>query len=257
MQVFKILIADDERLAREAIKLALPSSVAYNIVAECSDGTDTIAKIKEHLPDIVFLDIQMPECTGLEVLRSLPAKYQPYLIIVSAYDNYALEAYEYDASDYLLKPFTQDRFDKAFQKAIKSRDAAVLSEQLIAIRSLSDKVKHIAKPATVYKSRISIKDGAKIIVVPCDEIVFFEAKNDYLSVQTTEKKYLYNEALSTLEELLDPSIFARIHRSSIVNIKFIKELSSHYNGDYTIVLKNGASLKLSRNYREKLLQIIG
>ena len=252
MQPLKILIADDELLARQAIKLALPGGDGMHIVAECSDGDEAAEKIKQHLPDVVFLDIQMPAKTGFEVLQSLPSGYYPYLIIVSAHDNYALEAYEHDAADYLLKPFTQERFDKAFQKAVRQLSSR---KEHGALKPFTERVMHLAE--STYKNRISIKDGAKITVVPCDEVLFIEASGDYVSVITHKKKYLHAESLTALELSLDPAVFARTHRSFIVNITFIKELNSHYNGDYTVVLQNGATVKLSRNCREQLMQLIG
>ena len=256
MQPCKILIADDEPIARHAVKFALPGpGYEYNII-ESGDGAETIAKIRERLPDIIFLDVQMPLYSGLEILQLLPVNYHPYIVIISAHDNFALNAFEHDASDYLLKPFTQSRFDKAFRKAWDKWQAGKVREQISTIDSLSDRLQKMLSP-NGYKSRLSIKDGAKIFVVPCDDIIFIEAEGSYTAVHTTNRKYLHNETLNTLETTLDPALFTRIHRSSIVNTRYIKELISHYNGDYTIVMQNGNELKLSRNYREKLLQLIG
>jgi two-component system LytT family response regulator len=239
MQLCNILIADDELLARQAIKLALPVDDIICVVAECTDGADTITQIKKHLPDIIFLDIQMPGNNGIEVLESLPQDYDPYLIIVSAYDNYALSAYEHDAPDYFLKPFTQQRFDKVFAKAMKHWEANKPKVQTGA-----------------HRRRVIIKKGTKMIVVPGEEIAFIEANGDYTSVHTADRTHLHNESLNALEHALDPALFVRTHRSYIVNVKFIKELKSHSNGDYTVMLRSGQSLKLSRNYRNRLLQLM-
>ena len=252
----KILIADDELLARQAIKIALSAAVGVDVVAECSDGDDAVHRILQYLPDVIFLDIQMPSKTGFEVLRSLPVGYFPYLIIVSAHDSYALEAYEHDASDYLLKPFTQERFDKAFQKAVRQIQLREHDKDETKHKSFAERMVQLSENA-VYRNRISIREGARIIVVPCEEVLFIEASGDYVSVVTYKKKYLHAGSLTALEKSLDPLVFARTHRSFIVNIKCIKELNSHYNGDYTIVMQNGASAKLSRNYREQLMQLIG
>ncbi len=257
MQRCKILIADDELLARKAIKLALPSNDVLLVVAECSDGEDAVAKIQQHFPDVIFLDIHMPLVNGFEVLEKLPANYDPYLVIVSAHDGYALKAYEHNAADYLLKPFTQARFDKAFQKAYSRWEAGREQDHSSLMRSLSQRMQQLLEPTTSYKSRISIKDGAKIHVVLCDEIMFIEASGDYTSIHSKTNKYLHSETLNNMEATLDPVVFARIHRSCVVNIRFIKELISHYNGDYTVALQNGHLLKLSRNYRAHLLQLIG
>ena len=250
----KILIADDELLARKAIKIALPQTDNIDIVAECADGEDAVSKIQKHLPDVIFLDIQMPLLNGFEVLEALPANYDPHLIVVSAHDH-AVKAFEHDASDYLLKPFTQDRFTKAFQKAFERWKSGKTGSRPAGSFPLATRVQQIVPG--LYKSRISIKDGIKILLIPCEEVIFIEASGDYTSVHTTGKKYLHTETLKTLESVLDPAVFVRIHRSCIVNVRFIKELISHYNGDYTVALGNGGRLKLSRNYRAQLLQVLG
>jgi two-component system LytT family response regulator len=250
MRQCKILIADDEMLARHAIKLALPQNSSTQIVAECADGEDAVAKIQQHLPDVIFLDIQMPLLSGFEVLDALPANYDPHLIIVSAHD-YAVKAFEHDAADYLLKPFTQMRFNKAFEKALRSWESGSTNAE----GSFSKRIQQII-PIERYRKLITIKDGIKMVVIPCEEVTYIEACGDYTSIHTATKKYLHNETLKTFEIVLDPVSFARIHRSFIVNIRFIKELISHYNGDYTVALKNGELLKLSRNYRAQLLQLM-
>jgi two-component system LytT family response regulator len=257
MQTCKILIADDEKLAREAIKLQLADNENVQIIAECADGAEALQHIQEHLPSIIFLDIQMPSLTGFEVLQALPSEYQPSLIIVTAHDNYAVRAYEHDAVDYLVKPFTEERFNKAFQKAYKQWELNAAQQNTNSTASFTERVINVLEQSNTYRSRIVVKDGIKLFVVPCDDIIFIEAKGDYTAIQTADKKYLHNESLAKLEESLEPSAFRRIHRSSIVNIHFIKELSSHYNGDYTVILNNGHTLKLSRNYRKQLLEKIG
>jgi two-component system, LytTR family, response regulator len=253
MQQYKILIADDELLARQAIKLALPAGDDIQVVAECSDGEEAIGRIRQYLPEIVFLDIQMPLLTGFEVLKSLPENYFPYLVIVSAHDNYALEAYENDAADYLLKPFTQQRFDKVFLKAKRHAELNSTQKYLPVSAPFNERM---AALTGSYRSRINIKDGVRTVIVPCEDVLFMEATGDYVTINTARKKYLHSETLTALEKSLDPAVFVRTHRSFIVNINFIKELNSHYNGDYTVVLQNGSSLKLSRNYRELLRQRI-
>lgn len=256
MQTCKILIADDEKLAREAIKLQLAGRENTEVVAECADGAEALQKIKEHLPSIIFLDIQMPSFSGFEVLEALPADYLPFLIIVTAHDHYALKAYEHDALDYLVKPFTDERFTRAYQKAYRQWQLNTMPVDTANTRSLTERMLKAVEQNNPYKSRIVVKDGIRLFVVSCEEIIFIEAKGDYTAIHTKEKKYLHNESLNKLEESLEPSSFRRIHRSSIVNIHFIKELSSHYNGDYTVLLNTGQTLKLSRNYRKQLLEKI-
>jgi two-component system LytT family response regulator len=252
-----ILIADDESLARQAIKLQLANYDNIRIVAECSNGEQTLLQILEHQPDIIFLDIQMPGLSGLEVLSKLSNSYQPFIIFATAYDIYAIQAFDNDAVDYLLKPFSDERFDKAFQKAYKlwsdkQKQTPQTSGIVDRLKLLLEHVNSLTNtPVTV-----TIKDGSKIFIIDSSDILFIESQGNYSSVVTKERKYLYKETLSALEELLSTVGFIRIHKSYIVNRSYIKELHSHYNGDYTVLLKTGHELKLSRNYREQLLHLL-
>ena len=254
MERFSVLIADDERLAREAVKLELYQFPNASIVSECKNGREAFNNIIEIRPDIIFLDIQMPYLNGLEVLDQLPGTYSPSIIIVSAFDNYALKAFENDAIDYLVKPFTSERFARAFTKAIKLSSAASTKEfaGAGAIQELKRLLSATLAPAL---STISIKDGLKIYVVNFDDIVYFEASGNYVSVVTKEKKYLHRDTLQSLEGSL-PEVFARIHKSVIVNSFFISQFDSLLNGDYTVSLKTGHQLRLSRNFKSKLQHLM-
>jgi two-component system, LytTR family, response regulator len=251
MPPYKVLIADDELLSRRAVKMALPADGSIEIVAECADGATALEQITRLLPHIVFLDVQMPSLTGMEVLEGLPAGYAPALIIVTAHDDHAVKAFEHEATDYLVKPFTQARFDIAFSRACKElqakQNAAPLAERLAVS----------AAPRTAYRSRLSIREGVKLIIVPCDDICFIEAGGEYINVHTHDRKYLYSDTLQAMEAALDPAVFVRTHRSFIVNVRYIRELASHHNGDYTIIFRNGRTAKLSRNYRQHLLHVMG
>jgi two-component system LytT family response regulator len=252
-----ILIADDETLARQAIKLRLENYARIRIVAECANGKEALLQILQHKPDIIFLDIQMPGLSGLEVLAKLPNTYHPFIIFATAFDVYALQAFENDAVDYLLKPFSDKRFDKAFQKAYrlwgdKQQQTSQTTGIVDRLKLLFEHVSSLSnKPVTV-----TIKDGSKIFIIGSVDILFIESHGNYASVVTKERKYLYKETLSALEELLSAVGFIRIHKSYIVNRAYIKELHSHYNGDYTVLLKTGHELKLSRNYRDQLLHLL-
>jgi len=256
MPELKILIADDEYLARQAIKLALPGGHNYSI-SEAESGDEAIAHMQRSRPDLIFLDIQMPVQTGMQVLRALPGGYTPYVVIVSAYDDYAVEAFEYRAADYLLKPFTQERFDKALQRALTQMEEKSAAGGLAQLLERWVAVDHLPKGRAGYKERLSVKEGERVIVVPCADIQYLQADGEYTALHTTGRKYLHNSTLSALGDELDPKIFARIHRSVIVNVGSIAELRSQHNGDYTVLLKSGAELKLSRNYRTELMQLIG
>lgn len=255
MQDYTILIADDEKLAREAVKFQLANYPHVQILAECTNGKQALEQILQQKPDIIFLDIQMPVLNGLEILQQLPAAYHPAIIFVTAYDTYALQAFENDAIDYLLKPFTDNRFDKAFQKALKICKSQQSNESLPEA-NLTERLKKVLQQFQHESTNtISIKDGAKFYILPLQDIMYVEAAGDYLVVFTVEKKYLHKETLSNLENTL-PSHFVRIHKSYIVNTVFIKELHSQFNGDYTVLLKGGQQLKLSRNYRERLSHLL-
>ena len=257
MPPIKILIADDEQLARKAVALALVSSgYAYHVI-EAADGADAQKKICEHLPVIIFIDIQMPVLNGFEVLALLPKNYSPYIIVVSAHDTFAIKAFEHDASDYLLKPFTQQRFDQAFQKAWRQCHAEVTGMGITDFAPLAQRLQDLLGGPVVHKSRLSVKEGARLLIVPCSDIMYIEAEGEYAAIHTAKRKLLHHEPLYALEKQLDPNDFVRIHRSGIVNIKFIRELVSQYNGDYIVVMNNGHELKLSRTFREKVMQLIG
>jgi two-component system LytT family response regulator len=250
----KILIADDEMLAREAIKLQLRQAEGIVIVAECSDGKETLAAITAHQPDIIFLDIQMPYLTGLGVLEQLEGPYCPVVIFVTAYDSYALQAFEHDAIDYLVKPFTEARFQKAFQKAYKTW-GSFLQAQNPAFHSWQEfkkAISHFSLKET--QSTISIKDGSKVYIIPLEELSYIEASGNYTTFFTPERKYLHKETLQNLEEKL-PASFARIHKSVIVNTAFIKEFHSLLNGDFIVKLKTGHELRLSRNYKDRIAHL--
>lgn len=251
MPICNILIADDEKLAREAIKLQLPKDGTVQVVAECNNGYDALQKIAELKPGIIFLDIKMPLLTGMEVLENLPSNYHPYLIIASAHDEYALQAYEHDAVDYLLKPFSDERFKKAFAKAYHQWQMNETHKN--SVGSLAGTLKEVMAHST---NTLSVKEGTRIHLLPYHNIVFIEAAKDYVSIHTNERKYLHKETMQQLEQMLAPAGFARIHKSYIVNTQAIKKFDSLYNGDFTVELHNGQQLKLSRNYRDNLRHLI-
>lgn len=250
----KILIADDEKLAREAIKLSLMQVEGIRIVAECSNGKETLAAITEHKPDMLFLDVQMPYLTGFDVLHKLDDRYSPVVIFVTAYDNYALQAFEHDTVDYLVKPFTDARFQQAFRKAYKRWH--LLSNQLdparLSLEALQQQIRRLSLEKD--KPTISVRSGSKVYILPLEEVSHIEAAGNYTVFFTQGKKHLHKETLQALEERL-PLSFSRIHKSVIVNTAFISELHSLLNGDFLVTLKSGHEVKLSRNYRERIAHL--
>jgi two-component system, LytTR family, response regulator len=258
MMKIKTLIVDDEPLARKAIRLMLKHDAEIEIVGECDNGQSAVELIHTHKPDLVFLDIQMPEMNGFEVLETVGARKMPAVVIfVTAYDEYAIHAFEVNALDYLLKPFSDERFEKALQRAksqLAQREINDLSQKLIALvgdyKEEPPPNKQVSK--SDYTSRFMIKSGGRISFVKVDEIDWIEAADYYVKLHTGRKSHLIRETMNVLEKKLDPRAFIRIHRSTIVNIERIKELQPHFNGDYIVLLNDGTELKLSRTRREQL-----
>lgn len=230
----------------------LSNDSEIEIVGECSNGKEAVESIKTLNPQLVFLDVQMPEIDGFNVLESVDWLNPPTFILVTAYDQFALKAFEVNAFDYLLKPFSEDRLKatliRAKEQIQKQQDQNSESQLL----NLLDKLKSINQ----YISRLTIKDKGKIIFVSVDEIEFIEAEGNYLEINTGIA-HLIRMRLHHLEAKLNPNKFIRIHRSTIVNIDCIKEMQPLFNGDQTIIMKSGKKLTMSRNYREKLKSLLG
>jgi two-component system LytT family response regulator len=248
----RVLIADDEPLARERLRTLLAAEPWLEIVAECPSGTDAIAAIDSIQPDLVFLDVQMPGATGFEVIEAVGADRMPPVIFVTAFDRYALRAFDVHALDYLLKPFDRERFEVALGRArqqLERKPDGDLERRLLAL--VQD-----LKP-TNRLERFVIKSGGRVFFVRADEIDWIEAAGNYVKLHVAGEAHLFRETMSALESRLDPDTFFRIHRSHIVNIERVKELQPWFNGEYVVFLRNGTRLTLSRGYREKLQERIG
>jgi two-component system LytT family response regulator len=269
----RTLIVDDEPHAREGISLRLKEYSQVEIVGECSSGREAVKAINTLHPDLVFLDIQMPEMTGIEVVRQCSPASSPIVIFVTAYDKYAVKAFEYHALDYLLKPISDDRFRDTMKIALTEighknlekytkRLRAVVNDYLSGVDAgVADEATvplPAAKvPAANYLSRLMIKSKDSILVLPVEEIEWIEAAGDYVYIRANAHKYMIRETLSSLIEKLDPNVFVRIHRSVIVSAKKIKTLRQNEHGDYDVFLEDGTKLKMSRTYRESLQSIVG
>lgn len=254
----RTVIVDDEPLARRNIRLLLKDDSEIEILGEASNGQEALALINKHSPDLVFLDIQMPEMDGFGVLENIDAVQLPVIVFVTAYDQYALKAFEYHALDYLLKPFDDARFAKALAQAklqVEQKELKDLSERLVAL--LENRERPPEEPArTRYVSRWLIKSAGRVFFLKTDDIDYVQAEDYYVKLHVGRKGHLLRETMNEMEAKLDPSQFLRIHRSSIVNIERIRELQQHFNGEYIVLLQDGTELKLSRSRREQLQNLL-
>jgi two-component system LytT family response regulator len=254
LEKIRTLIVDDEPLARRNLRLLLEKDSQIEILDECRNGREAVKAVNELAPDLIFLDIQMPEMDGFEVIANVGAAQIHAIIFVTAFDQYALKAFEVHALDYLLKPFDDTRFKKALQQAkaqIEQREINKISKKLLAL--LEDREsKRVYTPPKTYLTRIMVKLANRVVLLRVDEIDWIEADGNYAKLHVGRKAHLLREKMHDLEAQLDPQNFVRIHRSIIVNLERIKELHPHFNGDYIVVLEDGVQLKLSRSRREQL-----
>lgn len=251
-QNYRVIVVDDESLARLNICSLIENDDELELIKECENGYEAISAIDTLAPDLVFLDVQMPEVNGFQVLERIDLEKVPALIFVTAYDQYAIKAFEVNALDYLLKPVEESRFKKAVKQAkdfLKQRDLSSLSQRLIGLLE-NNKTSHRQPPA--FLERIVIKSTGRIIFLSVNEIDWIEADDYYVNIHTAERKYLLRETMNNLENSLNPKQFQRIHRSLIVNIERIKEIQSDFNNKSVVILQNGKKLKMSRPLQDLL-----
>jgi two-component system LytT family response regulator len=249
----RVLIADDEPLARERLRMLLSQEDWVEIAGECHNGAEAAAAIQRLRPDLVFLDVQMPGASGFDVIQRVGVARMPPVVFVTAYDRYALRAFDVHALDYLLKPFDRERFQQALARArqhLERRDAGELERRLLElVQDLRSSPQRL--------ERFVIKSGGRVFFVRTDEIDWIEAAGNYVKLHVGNEAHLLRETMNALEAQLDPDVFYRIHRCHIVNIERVKELQPWFNGEYVVFLRSGARLTLSRGYREKLQDRIG
>jgi two-component system LytT family response regulator len=249
MPKIRVLIVDDEPIARRGIGQQLKGEPEIEIVGECANGMEAVAAIKTKSPDLVFLDVQMPEMDGFEVIEAVGVERMPRVIFVTAYDQYTLRAFEVHALDYLLKPFDRDRFVKALNHAKSSLQHGEFNRQLI--RLLDDRLAS-RKPL----ERLVVKAGGRIYFLNVEEVDWIEAADNYVELHVGRESHLLRETISGLAARLDPARFLRIRHSTIVNIERVKELRPLFRGEYLIVLRDGMELTSSRRYRKNLDAIL-
>lgn len=246
----KVIIIEDEAPAREIVKTFLKDHADVTLCAEYSDGFAGIKGIKEHKPDLIFLDVQMPKITGFEMLELMEE--HPEIIFTTAYDQYAIKAFEMNAIDYLLKPFARDRFNQALEKARtkianNTKEKATASAQKI-LETLDE------KSETIF--RIVVKKGGDIHVVPVEELTYIEAKDDYVMLYTAKGRYLKEKTMKYYESHLDPQQFVRVHRSYIVRVDEVKRLEPYGKSSYIAILSNGQKANVSLSGYKKLKEVL-
>lgn len=250
MSVLRALIVDDEPLARERLRGMLRTERAIEVIGECCTGTEAIATIKGTELDLIFLDMQMPGCDGLQVLAQIPADNRPGIIFVTAHEQYAVDAFEVEAIDYLLKPFDRERLQTALRRA---------SEHLRTRRTEGLRQKRAISPANLSvpgkkSGRLTVKVDGRFVFLRPEEIVWIEADDNYVILHLISGRLLVRETMAAIESRLDPVQFTRINRSAIVQLDQIKELQPTFHGDFTVLLNNGIKLALSRSQRGQLLK---
>ena len=253
MTKIRTLGVDDEPMGRERVLSLLEQEEDVEVIGECSDGTQAIAAIQQHSPDLVFLDVNMPGANGFGVIDAVGADRMPNVIFVTAYDEYALKAFEYHALDSLLKPVNRDRFKETLKHArasLERRRAGDLGRRLLAL--VND-----IKPDAPRLERLVVKSGGRVFFLRTDELDWIEAAGNYVRLHLGDESHLFRETMNRMEARLDTRRFARIHRSRIVNTERIKELQPWFNGEYVVILRNGTRLTLSRGYRDRLQEQLG
>jgi two-component system, LytTR family, response regulator len=249
----RILIADDEELARDVLLMFLGENASCEIVAVCKSGAETLQAIEAQKPDIIFLDIQIPNGTGLEVLQKIQGDKMPVVVFVTAFDEHAIEAFNLAAVDYLLKPFDRERFAKSLNRALSQVELRRKNNATLPTEIYDKLFERLnLQLSQTFATRFMIRENGRVRFVNVDETEAILAADDYVELLQKGKKILLYETLTDLEKLLDPQKFCRVHRSTIINLNFIKELHPIQNGDYTIILTTGLELRLSRNYRQNL-----
>ncbi len=259
-QLIRVLIVDDEPAARDSVRILLADQPGVTVIGACEDGAEALEAIRQRGPELVFLDIQMPELTGFQVLERLSGTALPHFIFVTAFDRHAIRAFDCNALDYLLKPYTDARFYQSLEKARQAiagvRSARQLDQIGQLLRTLGPAASPVPAAREGYLKKLTVKGGGKIQLIPTGQIYYVESESSFVKLHTEHGMKLASYTCKQLEALLDPRTFIRIHKSYLVNVDQIEALEPHFHGDYLVYLRNGAQLKLSRNYKENLSAIL-
>lgn len=265
----RAIVVDDEELARRGLEIRLRAHADIDLIAQCAGGRDALETIAREQPELVFMDVQMPGLNGFQVVKRLPQDSLPLVIFVTAYDRYALDAFETQALDYLLKPVDETRLALALDRArteLRQHSAMTRHEQMLKLLAQVDgatkidqqdlvaQLRNLSEPR--YANVLPIRTERETIRLPVDHIDWIDAAGDYMCVHAQGQTYVLRETMKSLEAILNPSAFQRVHRSTIVNVQRVRSLRPHINGEYFLTLDGGQELKLSRTYRDRLEQLM-
>jgi two-component system LytT family response regulator len=254
-KTIKVVIVDDEPLAREYIRQLLKDDSQIEIIGEAGNGRAALAVIAAQKPDLIFLDVQMPEMDGLELLKKMDRKRLPAIIFTTAYEEYAIRAFEFHAFDYLLKPFDENRFRQSVEDAKNRYHNQTEREQ--EQNQVTELLKNVEKPPR-YLERLLIKQNGRIVFLKTDDIYWLKADDKYVHIHFGKNnRHLVRQTLAALKSQLDPQRFAQIHRSAIINVERIKELQPMFGGEHSIVMEDDSELTLSRNFKNELFELLG
>jgi two-component system LytT family response regulator len=268
-RTIRTLIVDDEELARRGLEIRLRGHPEIQIVGQCVNGREALNAIADSQPDLMFLDIQMPGLSGFDVLSRIPQESMPMVVFVTAYDRYALDAFEAQALDYLLKPINDARFAQTLahvREHWEQRNALAQREKLMSLlaqtrgassideQTLRDQLAQAQEPR--YAEILPIRDDSDTVRLHVSTIDWIDAAGDYMCVHAEGRTYVLRETMKSLASILDPKIFQRVHRSTIVNVKRVRRLRPHTNGEYFLTLEDGQEIKLSRSYRDRVDQLL-
>ena len=250
----RAVIVDDEALARDAIRLRLKNEPDIEIVGEAADGGDAVELLRTLHPDLVFLDVQMPVMDGFEVVEKIASEHLPIVVFVTAHDRYALKAFETHALDYLLKPFTSTRFHEAIDRArLEVARAGDHETHQRLIELLEERRRARQRDDEPYLARLAVKHNQRMVLVKVANIAWIESSGNYAHLHTPDANYVVRMTMGELERRLDPARFARIHRSTIVQVDRIRDIIAAWHGDFDVTLRDGTVLRLTRNYRDRVL----
>lgn len=265
MTPLRAIVVDDERLARRGLALRLADFPQIDVIAECANGQEALETIRGESPDLVFLDIQMPGMDGFDLVCELQADAMPLIVFVTAFDQYAIDAFKIHAVDYILKPIDAERLKEAVARAVTrhNQELAETKESLMALvsgRNAASSAKELMSNDNTGKTwpdRLTIKDGSEFQFIRIADIEWVDAAGDYMCVHVGGKTHIMRTTMKRLESSLNPETFIRVHRSSIVNVNSITSAATHLNGEYVLTLSGGARLKVSRSYRDSIKSLLG